>query len=132
MRRANRELTPSGWLRLAVRTSHFAVRISQFAVACVLAACAARAPGGRNVLVDAGFYREKFVERWRPVAYEQPSAALRRIGLRPEDVTDVVVSHVHWDHLDGADLFPNARIWIQRAEFEHYVDGAGRPRAAAI
>jgi glyoxylase-like metal-dependent hydrolase (beta-lactamase superfamily II) len=92
----------------------------------------ARLPGGRNVLVDAGFYRDKFVRRWRPTQYERPSAALARLALRPEDVTDVVISHVHWDHLDGVDLFPRARVWIQRAEYEHYVDSAGRPRSATI
>jgi glyoxylase-like metal-dependent hydrolase (beta-lactamase superfamily II) len=92
----------------------------------------ARGPAGRNVLVDAGFYREKFIRRWRPAQYERPSEALARVGLRPEDVTDIVVSHVHWDHLDGADLFPNARVWIQRAEYEYYVDSAGRPRSPTI
>ena len=94
-----------------------------------------RAPsgaGGRTVLMDAGFYREKFMTRWKPVDYVRPSAALERLGVRPEQVTDIIVSHVHWDHLDGADLFPNARIWIQRAEYEYYVDSAGRPRRSTI
>jgi glyoxylase-like metal-dependent hydrolase (beta-lactamase superfamily II) len=92
----------------------------------------ARLPGGRNVLMDAGFYRDKFLRRWRPTEYEQPSAALARVGVRPDDVTDIVISHVHWDHLDGVDLFPRARVWIQRAEYEHYIDSAGRPRSPAI
>ena len=91
----------------------------------------ARAPG-RTVLMDAGFYRDKFVARWKPQDYVRPSDAVARAGVRPEDVTDIVVSHVHWDHLDGADLFPRARVWIQRAEYEHYVDDAGRPRAGTI
>ena len=80
-----------------------------------------RRPDGRNVLVDAGFYREKFMTRWKPADYQQPSDAIRATGLRPEDITDVIVSHVHWDHLDGADLFPNARVWIQ-------ADGVRAPR----
>ena len=91
-----------------------------------------RAPGGRTILVDAGFYRAKFLARWKPAGYVQPSAALARAGVRPEDVTDIVVSHVHWDHLDGADLFPNARLWIQRDEYERYVDDAGRARERTI
>ena len=91
----------------------------------------ARAPG-RTVLVDAGFYRDKFMRRWRPTSYERPSAAIARVGLQPDDVTDIVISHVHWDHLDGADLFPRARLWIQRAEYEYYVDSAGRARSATI
>jgi glyoxylase-like metal-dependent hydrolase (beta-lactamase superfamily II) len=90
-----------------------------------------RSPG-RTVLMDAGFYRDKFVTRWRPVDYVRPSVAIERADVRAEQVTDIIVSHVHWDHLDGADLFPNARIWIQRAEYEHHVDSAGRPRRSTI
>ena len=88
--------------------------------------------GGRTVLMDAGFYREKFITRWKPVDYVRPSMALVRLGISPEQVTDIIVSHVHWDHLDGADLFPNARIWIQGAEYEHHIDSAGRPRRSTI
>ncbi len=91
-----------------------------------------RRPDGRNVLVDAGFYREKFLTRWKPADYVNPSEAVRAVGVRPEDITDVIVTHVHWDHLDGADLFPNARLWIQRAEYAHHVDGTGLPRDRAI
>jgi glyoxylase-like metal-dependent hydrolase (beta-lactamase superfamily II) len=91
-----------------------------------------RRPDGRNVLVDAGFYREKFLARWKPADYRRPSDAVRAAGVAPEEVTDLVVSHVHWDHVDGADLFPNARVWIQRAEYEHHVDPAGRARDRAV
>ena len=27
---------------------------------------------------------------------------------------------MHWDHADGADLFPKAQIWIQKDEFNYY------------
>jgi glyoxylase-like metal-dependent hydrolase (beta-lactamase superfamily II) len=91
-----------------------------------------RRPDGRNVLVDAGFYRDKFMARWKPADYRRPDEAVRAAGLRPEDITDLVVSHVHWDHLDGADLFPNARLWIQRDEYAHHVDSAGRATDRAI
>lgn len=80
---------------------------------------------GRNVLLDAGFYQDKFVNRYHPKDFSKPSEAVARAGVRPEDVTDVIISHVHWDHLDGVDLFPNARVWIQREEFEHHLDSAG-------
>ena len=91
-----------------------------------------RGSDGRAALVDAGFYRDAFLRRWKPADYERPSDAVRRAGVRPEDVTDVIVSHVHWDHLDGADLFPRARVWIQADEYAHHVDDAGRPRDRAI
>ena len=91
-----------------------------------------RRPDGRNVLVDAGFHREKFIARWKPADYRKPSDAVRAAGLQPEDITDIIVSHVHWDHADGVDLFPRARVWIQRAEYEHHIDSAGRARDRAI
>ena len=91
-----------------------------------------RRPDGRNVLVDAGFYRDKFITKWKPSDYRKPSEAVRAAGLEPKEITDIVVSHVHWDHADGLDLFPNARVWIQRAEYTHHIDSAGRVRDTAI
>ncbi len=86
----------------------------------------------RNVLVDAGFYRDKFVKRWKPVDFVMPSEAVARAGVRPEEVTDIIVSHIHWDHADGLDLFPNARIWIQKDEYQHHVGAQGGALDRAI
>jgi glyoxylase-like metal-dependent hydrolase (beta-lactamase superfamily II) len=91
-----------------------------------------RGPNGRNVLVDAGFQRDDLIARWQPADYVRPSDAVARAGVSPDSITDVIVSHVHWDHFDGASLFPNARIWIQREEYEHHVDSAGNARQRAI
>lgn len=90
-----------------------------------------RAPNGDLVLVDAGFTREKFITQWKPAGYVTPDSALRRAGFDPARVTDIVVTHIHWDHADGVERFPNARIWLQRAEFEYYVgaDGSAKDRA---
>jgi glyoxylase-like metal-dependent hydrolase (beta-lactamase superfamily II) len=87
---------------------------------------------GRNILVDAGFHRADFVTRWRPTNFVPPSEAVERAGVKPDEVSDVIISHVHWDHLDGIDLFPKARVWIQREEFEHHSDSAGRVLDRAI
>jgi glyoxylase-like metal-dependent hydrolase (beta-lactamase superfamily II) len=89
-------------------------------------------PPGRHVLVDAGFYRQKFIDAWKPADYVRPSEALARFGVPPDSITDIVITHIHWDHMDGADLFPNARIWIQRQEYGYYVRADGRPAHAAI
>jgi glyoxylase-like metal-dependent hydrolase (beta-lactamase superfamily II) len=91
-----------------------------------------RGPDGRNVLVDAGFYRDDFMTRWRPTNFMKPSDAVARAGVKAEDVTDVIISHVHWDHLDGVDLFPKARVWIQREEFEYHTDSSGAVKNRAI
>jgi glyoxylase-like metal-dependent hydrolase (beta-lactamase superfamily II) len=79
---------------------------------------------GHNILVDSGFYHERFFKDWQVKDFTKPSEAIRRVGLKPEDVTDVVISHMHWDHADGMDLFPNARIWIQKDELEYYAGEA--------
>ena len=91
-----------------------------------------RRPDGRVVLMDAGFYRDKFLQRWKPSDFVLPSTAVRLAGVKAEDVTDIIVSHVHWDHMDGADLFPSARIWIQRDEYAHHVDDNGRVLDRAV
>ena len=80
---------------------------------------------GRNVLVDAGFHRADMVRRYRPKDYLPPDSAVMRAGVTPDQIGDVIISHVHWDHLDGIDLFPKSRIWIQRAEFDHHTDSIG-------
>ncbi len=91
-----------------------------------------KAADGRNILVDAGFYRPKFLERWKPQDFVRPDKALGALGIKPEEVTDIIITHVHWDHLDGIDLFPKARVWIQREEYQYYVAADGTPRNRGI
>lgn len=43
-------------------------------------------------------------------------ARLESIGLTPEKVAHVVVSHLHMDHAGGMQFFPHSRIWLQKAE----------------
>ncbi len=92
-----------------------------------------RGPDGRVVLVDSGFYRDKFLQQWKPAGYAKPSDAVQAaLGIAPDQVTDVIITHIHWDHADGADLFPRARVWIQREEYAHHIDDAGNVRDRAI
>src|SRR5882757_11504667 len=41
----------------------------------------------KNILVDAGFYREQFFKQWRVTGFSKPSDAVARAGVKPEDVT---------------------------------------------
>jgi len=85
-----------------------------------------RGPNNRVAIVDSGFYREKFMTRWKPADYHKPSEAVQAaLGIEPGQVTDVIISHIHWDHADGADLFPNARIWLQKEEYAHHISDTG-------
>ena len=87
---------------------------------------------GRVILVDAGFYRKEFLDSWKVRDFRKPSDAVAAFGVRPEDVTDIVISHMHWDHADGADLFPNARVWVQRAEYKFYLDEKNQLRTGVF
>lgn len=80
--------------------------------------------GGRNVLVDSGFYRDKFFKQWKIRDYVKPSEVIAKLGLKPEEISDIIISHVHWDHAGGVDLFPKARVWIQKDEYNYYCDPA--------
>ncbi len=79
---------------------------------------------GRNILVDTGFYREHFFKSWKVRNFIKPSDVIAKLGLKPEDITDVIVTHMHWDHADGADLFPQAKFWIQNDEYTYYTGEA--------
>jgi glyoxylase-like metal-dependent hydrolase (beta-lactamase superfamily II) len=83
---------------------------------------------GRVVLVDSGFYRPQFFKQFKIDGFIKPSDAVAQSGIQPaltaEDVTDVVITHMHWDHADGMDLFPRARIWLQKDEYTYYTGEA--------
>ena len=81
---------------------------------------------GHNILVDSGFFRDKFFhdDRFHIIDFVKPSDALSPLGLRAEDVTDLIITHMHWDHADGIDLFPKTRIWIQKDEYNYYAGEA--------
>ncbi|MDV8070914.1 N-acyl homoserine lactonase family protein [Rhodococcus sp. IEGM 1366] len=76
----------------------------------------------RTVLVDTGFSPEAGKRRGR-VLERHPVEALRELGIEPDQVTDVVITHLHYDHAGNLGDFPDARIWIQRAEVAYATGG---------
>jgi len=76
--------------------------------------------GGRTILFDSGFHRDTFLKDFPMKEYLSPDEAVRSAGVPPEAVTDIVISHAHWDHMGGIDLFPKATVWIQREEYRYY------------
>jgi glyoxylase-like metal-dependent hydrolase (beta-lactamase superfamily II) len=83
--------------------------------------------GGRNILFDSGFHRERWFKVWTIKDYLRPGEAVKLAGVNPEEVTDIVISHAHWDHMGGIDLFPRAVVWIQKEEFRYYTGPAWQP-----
>ena len=80
---------------------------------------------GKNIIVDAGFLDDlEDVKELKVIDYIRPDSALLRFGVKPGDITDIIFSHPHWDHIDGVTLFPNAQIWIQKEDFNYFVSTA--------
>lgn len=88
-----------------------------------------KGPAGRNILVDSGFYRDKFFKQWKVKDFVKPSEAVARFGVKPEEITDIIITHMHWDHAGGFDLFPRARVWIQKDEYAYYTGEAWQSRS---
>jgi glyoxylase-like metal-dependent hydrolase (beta-lactamase superfamily II) len=83
--------------------------------------------GGHVVLFDTGFHRDKWLKEFTITDYLRPDEAVALAGARPDEVTDVVISHAHWDHMGGIDLFPKAQVWIQKREYAYYTGDAWQP-----
>ena len=48
-----------------------------------------------------------------------PAVGLKAIGVEPDDVRDVILSHMHYDHCGNYDLFPHARYHLQDIEMAY-------------
>lgn len=69
---------------------------------------------GKNILVDVGC-RGK--ERYDMYAYIEPTELLKSYGFTPDDITDIIVTHAHFDHVDNIAVYKNAVIHIQEDEY---------------
>jgi len=84
--------------------------------------------GGKNILFDSGYHRQSpGFEQWNTQDYVRPDEAVKLAGIQPDDISDIVISHVHWDHMGSIDLFPKATLWIQKDEYNYYTSTAWQP-----
>ena len=72
----------------------------------------------RTIVVDTGFDEEVARRRGRQIV-RPVSEGLRALGVAPEAVEDVVITHMHYDHCGNRGLFPRARYHLQEAELEY-------------
>lgn len=101
---------------------------------------------GRNLLVDTGI-GEKWSEKLRAVyAIDHSQYTLEKSlaahGLKPENITDVILTHLHFDHTGGstkpqadgsfAATFPNATYYIQKDNYEWAVNPNSREAASYL
>jgi glyoxylase-like metal-dependent hydrolase (beta-lactamase superfamily II) len=79
----------------------------------------------RVILVDCGHNEEsvgrKLAEYYGVQNWHPPKTVLAEVGVAPEDVTDVIITHAHFDHMGGLKLFPNAKFYLQTHELQRFV-----------
>lgn len=74
--------------------------------------------GGREIVVDTGFSAAMAAKRGRD-HLRCPAEALRMLGCEASKVNDVVITHLHYDHVGNFELFPKARLHLQDAEMRY-------------
>jgi glyoxylase-like metal-dependent hydrolase (beta-lactamase superfamily II) len=87
--------------------------------------------GKRNVLIDSGFMNKgggaematKFDIPW----WISPVRLLGELGVLAEQVTDIFISHAHFDHMGGIGEFPNAMIYMQKREYLSWLEAMALP-----
>ncbi len=73
----------------------------------------------RTVLVDTGFSASTAQQRQRDML-RCPIGALRStLGVEADDISDVILTHLHYDHAGNLDKLPSARFHIQDAEMDY-------------
>ena len=71
--------------------------------------------GHRTLVVDTGFDQAEGDKRSRTIL-RTPAQALATIGIDAAAISDVVITHLHYDHAGTLDTFPQARFHLQSAE----------------
>lgn len=110
---------------------------TKLALRCLLAD-----QGDRKILIETGIgnhYSEKHLRNNGVSSVNQLEKSLAENGFRPENITDVLLTHLHWDHATGAVLnineklqlrFSNATYWCSKTQWEHSKISNPRERAA--
>lgn len=86
----------------------------------------------RNILVDTGigdYHGDKFDDRFGVLGPKNPliESLDKNLKLKPSDITDLIVTHLHFDHVGGlghedekhASIFPNATLHIHRQHYDY-------------
>ena len=87
--------------------------------------------GDRNVLLDTGFMQDEtssgFSRKFGIPNWISPVRMLAELGVAAEAVTDIVITHAHFDHMGSIAEFPNARLFIQKSELLTWYEAIALP-----
>ena len=79
---------------------------------------------GEVIVVDTGAGVSMAGQR-KLTGYVNPVDVLKRIGVDGSNVTKVVITHLHWDHVGGMEMFPTAfpkaTFYVQKKEYDFWI-----------
>jgi glyoxylase-like metal-dependent hydrolase (beta-lactamase superfamily II) len=87
--------------------------------------------GDRNVLVDVGFMQDDyntFSRKFGIPTWISPVRMLSEMNLAPEAISDIFITHAHFDHMGSIAEFPNAQIYIQKSELLSWYEAIALPK----
>ena len=88
--------------------------------------------GKRNLLVDTGFMQDDkcsgFARKFGIPTWISPLRLLAEMDLKADDITDIVITHAHFDHMGSIAEFPNAHIYIQKSELLSWYEMIALPK----
>lgn len=101
--------------------------------------------GNQKILIDTGVGHkqdDRFRKHFYPHDTSEFSDLLADIGLTENDITDVIITHFHFDHVGGAikydekgnlvPTFPNAKYWSNKAHYDWAVKPNAREAASFL
>jgi glyoxylase-like metal-dependent hydrolase (beta-lactamase superfamily II) len=92
----------------------------------------------KNILIDTGigdYHGDKFDDRFGVVGIKNPLIAILKnnFNLEPSDITDLIISHLHFDHIGGLGhddphtlLFPAATLHLHRQHYDYALNPTQR------
>lgn len=80
--------------------------------------------GGHNILIDTGMSSTDIADIYHhPGSYQNEGQAiheqLESMGMSPDDIDTIIFTHLHWDHVYNMEKFKNAKLYVQKVEYEY-------------
>ena len=83
--------------------------------------------GGKKIMIDTGMSDTEIAGKYHHPGSVQPEGyavyeQLENLGIKCSEITDIIFTHLHWDHVYYLDRFVNADLHVQRTEYQFAVN----------